>query len=101
MSDYYHYQNSCCGTAHAYLLPSLSQIFADLAPPEKRIFDLGCGNGSIANWLSEKGFQVSGCDPSESGIAEAKRQKKPILNLIYTLAPPMMIWLVNLVLFRC
>ncbi|CCI35677.1 hypothetical protein MICAK_1810006 [Microcystis aeruginosa PCC 9701] len=39
MSDYYHYQNSCCGTAHAYLLPSLSQIFADLAPPEKRIFD--------------------------------------------------------------
>ncbi|WP_242034671.1 class I SAM-dependent methyltransferase [Microcystis flos-aquae] len=73
MSDYYHYQNSCCGTAHAYLLPSLSQIFADLAPPEKRIFDLGCGNGSIANWLSEKGFQVSGCDPSESGIAEAKK----------------------------
>ncbi|MCA2554200.1 MAG: methyltransferase domain-containing protein [Microcystis sp. M04BS1] len=73
MSDYYHYQNSCCGTAHAYLLPSLSQIFANLAPPEKRIFDLGCGNGSIANWLSEKGFQVSGCDPSESGIAEAKK----------------------------
>lgn len=73
MSDYYHYQNSCFGTAHAYLLPFLSQIFDSLAPPEKRIFDLGCGNGSIANWLSEKGFQVSGCDPSGSGIAEAKK----------------------------
>jgi len=34
---------------------------------------LKSGNGSIANWLSEKGFQVSGCDPSESGIAEAKK----------------------------
>lgn len=73
MSDYYHYENSRCGSAHAYLLPSLSRIFADLAPPEKLIFDLGCGNGSIANWLSEKGFQVTGCDPSESGIAQAKK----------------------------
>jgi 2-polyprenyl-6-hydroxyphenyl methylase/3-demethylubiquinone-9 3-methyltransferase len=72
MSDYYHYGNSSCGSAHAYLLPSLSQIFASLTSPEKRIFDLGCGNGSIANWLSETGFQVSGCDPSESGIAQAK-----------------------------
>ena len=41
--------------------------------PDQRAIDLGCGNGSIANWLSEKGFQVSGCDPSESGIAEAKK----------------------------
>ena len=73
MSGDYYYHHSRCGTAHAYLLPPLSQILADLAPPEKRIFDLGCGNGSIANWLSEKGFQVSGCDPSESGIAEAKK----------------------------
>jgi 2-polyprenyl-6-hydroxyphenyl methylase/3-demethylubiquinone-9 3-methyltransferase len=72
MSDYYNYGDSRCGSAHSYLLPSLSRIFASLAPPEKSIFDLGCGNGSIANWLSEKGFQVSGCDPSESGIAQAK-----------------------------
>jgi 2-polyprenyl-6-hydroxyphenyl methylase/3-demethylubiquinone-9 3-methyltransferase len=40
---------------------------------DKRIFDLGCGNGSHAQWLSEQGYRVTGVDPSASGIAKAQR----------------------------
>lgn len=76
----YHYSHARCGFAHAYLLPSLSAILGKLEIPEKRIFDLGCGNGSIANWLAERGFKVSGCDPSKSGIARA-REAFPELDL--------------------
>ncbi|MEG3436355.1 methyltransferase domain-containing protein [Pannus brasiliensis CCIBt3594] len=79
MSDY-HYSHARCGFAHAYLLPPLREIIGKLDIPEKRLFDLGCGNGSIANWLAEQGFQVSGCDPSQSGIARA-REAFPELDL--------------------
>jgi 2-polyprenyl-6-hydroxyphenyl methylase/3-demethylubiquinone-9 3-methyltransferase len=39
-----------------------------------RIFDLGCGNGSVAAALAHRGFEVIGVDPSEQGITEANRQ---------------------------
>ncbi|MDC0949141.1 class I SAM-dependent methyltransferase, partial [Gammaproteobacteria bacterium] len=35
---------------------------------------LGCGNGAVGHWLSERGFDVSGVDPSESGIAHANHR---------------------------
>lgn len=38
----------------------------------RRAFDLGCGNGAIAGKLSDLGFNVTGIDASESGIAHAK-----------------------------
>lgn len=36
-----------------------------------RIFDLGCGNGSVASALVEDGYDVCGVDPSTEGIAQA------------------------------
>ncbi len=37
----------------------------------KRIFDVGCGNGSVANFLHDAGWDVTGVDPSVEGIAHA------------------------------
>lgn len=38
----------------------------------KRICDLGCGNGYMAGRLAELGYDVTGVDASESGIAIAR-----------------------------
>jgi len=44
------------GHEHAYLLPKLARELQALQFIPKRAFDLGCGNGFVANWLSELGF---------------------------------------------
>ena len=36
-----------------------------------RLFDLGCGNGTVAAALAEYGWQITGVDPSIEGIAQA------------------------------
>lgn len=42
----------------------------------KRIADIGCGGGILAEALDEKGAQVTGIDLSESGIGAAKAHQK-------------------------
>ena len=44
------------------------------------MFDLGCGNGSVAAALAARGYDMSGADPSEHGIAIGRSQY-PNLNL--------------------
>lgn len=39
----------------------------------RRVFELGCGNGSVAHELRQRGFDVTGVDPSKQGIAQANR----------------------------
>ena len=59
---------------HSVLLPRLEKILNDINPTlvkTKRIFDLGCGNGSIANYLTNKGWDMTGVDPSNDGIKQA------------------------------
>ncbi|MFM2279234.1 MAG: hypothetical protein RLZZ444_1465, partial [Pseudomonadota bacterium] len=56
-----------------YLLPTLRAELANLSHiTSKRLFELGCGNGSVANILSADGWEVSGVDPSQEGIAQAR-----------------------------
>lgn len=43
-----------------------------LAGGGRRLFELGCGNGSVANVLVERGWGVTGVDPSVEGIAQAR-----------------------------
>jgi 2-polyprenyl-3-methyl-5-hydroxy-6-metoxy-1,4-benzoquinol methylase len=54
---------------HSYLLPIVDRALAEMAA--KTVFDLGCGNGSVAKHLS-KSFNVVGVDYSISGIAQAQ-----------------------------
>jgi 2-polyprenyl-3-methyl-5-hydroxy-6-metoxy-1,4-benzoquinol methylase len=39
------------------------KIIEDRTFRERRAVDLGCGNGSISNLLSQLGFEVIGVDP--------------------------------------
>jgi len=68
-SAQYHYSNAEFGWAHAYLLSTLKGIVSDLKPD--RIFELGCGNGSVANWLHGLGYPIVGVDFSTEGITQA------------------------------
>jgi 2-polyprenyl-3-methyl-5-hydroxy-6-metoxy-1,4-benzoquinol methylase len=67
----YRYGASVCGHAHGYLLPAIEGLIREYQIVPGRAFDLGCGNGSVGDWLSQRGFHVSGVDPSETGIAAA------------------------------
>src|SRR5580765_3390363 len=58
--------------SHAYLLPTLGKVLDEFQPAVKKVFDLGCGNGSVAAWLASRGWNVAGVDPSQEGIAQAK-----------------------------
>lgn len=76
----YHYGSDKCGCAHAYLRRPLQREIESLRIPPRRVFDLGCGNGAVANWLACQAFEVHGVDPSDSGIRHA-RQSYPALDL--------------------
>jgi 2-polyprenyl-6-hydroxyphenyl methylase/3-demethylubiquinone-9 3-methyltransferase len=74
----WHDANHTC--AHDYVLPYVTASLEKLQVPEKRLFDLGCGNGSVAHMLTQIGWEVTGVDPSVDGIAQAKR-RYPSLRL--------------------
>lgn len=69
----YVWENAELNSSHDYLLPALKEILAGETLPRdrKRLFELGCGNGSVASELVRLGWGVTGVDPSEQGIAQA------------------------------
>jgi 2-polyprenyl-3-methyl-5-hydroxy-6-metoxy-1,4-benzoquinol methylase len=76
----YRYDDNKLNASHDYLLPEVKAILANNPTPCKRIFELGCGNGSVANALSNLGFEVTGVDASAEGISQA-HQSYSDLNL--------------------
>lgn len=54
---------------HQYLMPALLGLLK--RAPDRRIIDIGCGNGSADKVLCEHGYSVTAIDNSESGIANA------------------------------
>lgn len=78
----YLYSGSDLNNSHGYLLPIVLQLLGEqnLSVAEKRVFELGCGNGSVAQAMSDHGWEVTGVDPSKEGIEQA-RQSRPHLNL--------------------
>jgi 2-polyprenyl-6-hydroxyphenyl methylase/3-demethylubiquinone-9 3-methyltransferase len=65
--------------SHGYLLPTVLGALGTPRPGE-RLFDLGCGNGAVAEQLQLRGFDVTGVDPSERAIALA-REHRPTVRL--------------------
>ena len=70
---HFDYDTSAPTWANAYLWPVLTDFLAKYPLPERRVFDLGCGNGATANMLFERGYDVTGIDLSEFGIALARK----------------------------
>ncbi len=88
MSEYkdYNWQNEQFTCAHSYLLPEIEKQLSG----KETILDLGCGNGVLANYLIEKGYNVYGTDASQTGITIANRKNSArfcIQNLATSLLP--------------
>ncbi len=47
-------------------------LLANLAPGDS-ILDVGCGTGTVAAWLTERGFAVTGIDQSKAMLEFARR----------------------------
>lgn len=78
----YQYADAGHSQSHGYLLPTVLRMLDGVGVTEgdKRLFELGCGNGSVARELTRRGWDVTGVDPSADGIAQA-RQGHPNLKL--------------------
>jgi len=66
--DEYQYRSADAPWLEAELWPVLRSVLKETRPNPTRVIELGCGNGATANMLSEMGYEVTGVDPSESGI---------------------------------
>lgn len=70
----YQFGNASASCSHAYLLPTVRRELAILKAQlggKRRLFDLGCGNGSVGAVLYRDGWEVVGVDPSSDGITHA------------------------------
>lgn len=74
-SSEYQYFESEIGGHHSYLAPTVLKALGSRRWPEseRRVFELGCGNGSFADILRDHGYTVTAVDTSSSGIAVAKK----------------------------
>lgn len=58
------------------LWPPVLRHLADFSAGKSglRLLDLGCGNGAFAGHLSLQGYDVTGIDPSQTGIERARQR---------------------------
>jgi len=70
----YRYADAGLSTAHGVLLPAVLRILAalPLEGDSRRLFELGCGNGSVANELSRLDWDLTGMDTLMEGIRQAR-----------------------------
>jgi 2-polyprenyl-6-hydroxyphenyl methylase/3-demethylubiquinone-9 3-methyltransferase len=78
----YRWESATLTPSHDYLLPALISELDQFGSTisNRRLFELGCGNGSVANVLSQLQWDVTGIDPSTEGISQANAQF-PLLKL--------------------
>ena len=74
----YSYSDSFHHAHHRYLDDNVLATLAEIrwADGPRRVFELGCGNGSFTNIMSQRGYSVTAIDPSVKGI-EYARQNVP------------------------
>ena len=77
----YAYEDGELNQSHDYLVPSLLDILASLSVPsnQRRLFELGCGNGAVAAVLAKQGYHVTGVDVSTQGLEQAQRRHPHLL----------------------
>ncbi len=72
----YQWENAETNDSHDYLLPAVVGELNKLKNilQVAKLFDLGCGNGSLAHQYTQLGWDVVGVDPSAQGIAQANAE---------------------------
>jgi 2-polyprenyl-3-methyl-5-hydroxy-6-metoxy-1,4-benzoquinol methylase len=71
----YRYHDAELNPSHQYLIPKVVQLLSKVnVGQDRRVFELGCGNGAIAAHLSNLGYTVTGIDASEESIRNANKQ---------------------------
>ena len=65
----YHHGEAGLTPYNAYLLPTVERFLG--APAGRTLFEIGFGNGAVADHLARKGFHVAGIEPSRDGLALA------------------------------
>lgn len=69
MADYRDYGFPDAGAAHTHqYLQKLLLDFLSAGLKNRKILDLGCGNGALVRFLLDKGYDAYGTDASEQGI---------------------------------
>lgn len=75
----YPWPDVALGCAHRYLLPVVDDVLEQVTVPcdpkcdgNKRVLDVGCGNGSVTAWLAERGYEAVGVEPSAEGVSRAR-----------------------------
>lgn len=73
MSEYkeYGWDDNSFTCAHNYLIPGIIKMLPN--KKDELILDVGCGNGAVANYLINQGYNVYGTDASEKGIQLANQ----------------------------
>jgi 2-polyprenyl-6-hydroxyphenyl methylase/3-demethylubiquinone-9 3-methyltransferase len=69
------YADAASDPYHKKLLPPVLRLLrqeAERRPNALRIFDVGCGNGSLTRALQQHGYDVMGIDASKEGIEHAR-----------------------------
>lgn len=69
----YGYSHPELNESHDYLLPGLTGLLAKVVGKDDPLFEVGSGNGSVANVLSQRGYSVIGVEPSGEGVANANK----------------------------
>lgn len=72
VSSTYSYTSTEGAHTDAYLWGTVEAILEQNFSGKGRVFDLGCGNGTLARRLQSLGYNIRGVDPSADGIAQAK-----------------------------
>ncbi|MCF7996745.1 MAG: class I SAM-dependent methyltransferase [Chromatiaceae bacterium] len=83
----YRYRDAGLNHSHGFLVPAVIRLLKKVEHSStggeeisRRLFELGCGNGSVANALTQAGWAVTGVDPSIDAIRHA-RSAYPHLKL--------------------
>lgn len=81
-SSGYKFASADLDRSYNYLLPALEKILSRHCKPVacRKIFEVGFGNGSLANVLASWGYEITGIDPSVEGVSHAM-QSYPNLDL--------------------
>jgi SAM-dependent methyltransferase len=75
LSSDYNWPTAAPNHSHDYLLPAVLKALGgiDWRGGPRRVFEVGSGNGSMANELQGRGYDMTGVEPSEPGMAQARR----------------------------